>query len=137
MSSHSLLQRIFPTQGSNLGLLHCRQILHWATKESHFLFFLAEIKNRVAILILLFIVIGKKLLNTLSESSICHQISLAFSTSGNISKYQAYPILPFGLWLICPRLLKLIEPKLDRCNYLIIFIELLLLSWCYGRHKFE
>ena len=25
---HSLLQGIFPTQGSNLGLLHCRQILH-------------------------------------------------------------------------------------------------------------
>ena len=24
---HSLLQRIFPTQGSNPGLLHCRQIL--------------------------------------------------------------------------------------------------------------
>ena len=24
---HSLLQRIFPTQGWNLGLLHCRQIL--------------------------------------------------------------------------------------------------------------
>ena len=27
-SSHSLLQGIFPTQGSNLGLLHCRQILY-------------------------------------------------------------------------------------------------------------
>ena len=33
VGSHSLLQRIFLTQGSNLGLLHCRQILyplsHW------------------------------------------------------------------------------------------------------------
>ena len=30
---HSLLQAIFPTQGSNPGLLHCRRILHhWATK---------------------------------------------------------------------------------------------------------
>ena len=29
-----LLQKIFPTQGSNLGLLHCRQILyHWAKWE--------------------------------------------------------------------------------------------------------
>ena len=26
--SHSLLQRIFPSQGLNLGLLHCRQILY-------------------------------------------------------------------------------------------------------------
>ena len=25
---HSLVQGIFPTQGSNLGLLHCRQILY-------------------------------------------------------------------------------------------------------------
>ena len=25
---HFLLQGIFPTQGSNLGLLHCRQILY-------------------------------------------------------------------------------------------------------------
>ena len=28
MSCHSLLQGIFPTQGSNLGLLHCRQIFY-------------------------------------------------------------------------------------------------------------
>ena len=28
VGSHSLLQGIFPTQGSNLGLLHCRQILN-------------------------------------------------------------------------------------------------------------
>ena len=28
MGSHYLLQGIFPSQGSNLGLLHCRQILH-------------------------------------------------------------------------------------------------------------
>ena len=28
VGSHSLLQRIFLTQGSNLGLLHCRQILY-------------------------------------------------------------------------------------------------------------
>jgi len=28
MGCHALLQGIFPTQGSNPGLLHCRQILH-------------------------------------------------------------------------------------------------------------
>ena len=27
VGSHSFLQRIFPTQGSNLSLLHCRQVL--------------------------------------------------------------------------------------------------------------
>ena len=28
MGCHSLLQGIFPTQGSNAGLLHCRQVLN-------------------------------------------------------------------------------------------------------------
>ena len=28
MGCHALLQEIFPTQGSNLGLPHCRQIIH-------------------------------------------------------------------------------------------------------------
>ena len=33
VGGHALLQRIFPTQGLNPGLLHCRQILyHWATR---------------------------------------------------------------------------------------------------------
>ena len=31
---HALLQGIFPTQGSNLRLLHCRQILNIATREA-------------------------------------------------------------------------------------------------------
>ena len=35
VGSSSLLQRIFPAQGLNPGLLHCRQILyHWATREA-------------------------------------------------------------------------------------------------------
>ena len=33
VGSHSLLQGIFPTQGSNLGLLHCRQILYCLTHQ--------------------------------------------------------------------------------------------------------
>ena len=33
VSSHSLLQGIFPTQGLNLGLLHCRQILYCLSHE--------------------------------------------------------------------------------------------------------
>ena len=35
VGSHTLLQGIFPTQGSNPGLLHCRQILyHGGTREA-------------------------------------------------------------------------------------------------------
>ena len=33
MGSPSLLQEIFPTQESNLGLLHCRQILYQLSYE--------------------------------------------------------------------------------------------------------
>ena len=33
MGSHSLLQRIFPTQGMNPGLLHCRQILYQVSHQ--------------------------------------------------------------------------------------------------------
>ena len=33
---HFLLQGIVPTQGSNLGLLHCRQVLYrWAIREAY------------------------------------------------------------------------------------------------------
>ena len=36
MGCHFLLQRIFPTQGLNLGLLHCRQTLyHLSHKQVH------------------------------------------------------------------------------------------------------
>ena len=33
VGSHSLLKGIFPTQGSNFGLLHCRQILHHLSQQ--------------------------------------------------------------------------------------------------------
>ena len=38
VSCHSLLQGIFPTQGSNLGLLHSRQILYPLSHQTHLLF---------------------------------------------------------------------------------------------------
>ena len=33
VASLSLLQRIFPTQGSNLGLPHCRQVLYQLSNQ--------------------------------------------------------------------------------------------------------
>ena len=33
---HALLQRIFPTQGSNPGLLHCRWILYHLSHQAHY-----------------------------------------------------------------------------------------------------
>ena len=35
VDSHSLLQGIFPTQGLNPGLLHCRQILYHLSPQGH------------------------------------------------------------------------------------------------------
>ena len=43
LGSHSLLQRIFPTQGSNPGLLHYRQILYCLSHRGSL--FLNEIKR--------------------------------------------------------------------------------------------
>ena len=43
VSSHSLLQGIFPTQGSNVGLLHCRQILY---RLSHLLITILATGNK-------------------------------------------------------------------------------------------
>ena len=37
VSCHFLLQGIFPTQGSNLGLLHCRQILYHLSHQGSFM----------------------------------------------------------------------------------------------------
>ena len=37
---HFLLQGIFPTQGSNPGLLHCRQILYWVSYKGSLLLLL-------------------------------------------------------------------------------------------------
>ena len=39
MTCHFLLQGVFPTQGSNLGLLHCRQILISLHKGSKYIYF--------------------------------------------------------------------------------------------------
>ena len=40
---HTLLQGIFPTQGSNLGLLHCRQILYRLSHQGVFLLCLCDL----------------------------------------------------------------------------------------------
>ena len=44
MGCHSLLQGIFPTQGSNLGLPHCRQILYHLSHQESPLYI--KFKNR-------------------------------------------------------------------------------------------
>ena len=44
VGNHFLLQGIFPTQGWNLYLLRCRQILYcWATREALFVYQLSHI----------------------------------------------------------------------------------------------
>ena len=43
VGSHSLLQGIFPTQGSNQGLLHCRQILYHLSYQKGWQFHLDKL----------------------------------------------------------------------------------------------
>ena len=46
MSSHPLLQGIFPTQGLNPGLLHCRQVLYCLSPRGSPEIFKGERKNK-------------------------------------------------------------------------------------------
>ena len=45
MGSRSLLQGIFPTQGSNPGLLHCRQILYQLSHEGSLMIALVRLQG--------------------------------------------------------------------------------------------
>ena len=45
MGCHSVLQRIFPTQGLNLGLPHCRQILYCLSHQGSPLKYVKELVN--------------------------------------------------------------------------------------------
>ena len=49
---HSLLQGIFPTQGQNAGLLHCRQILYRLSHKENPLVFPSSIQLKVCCLYL-------------------------------------------------------------------------------------
>ena len=46
MGFHSLHQKIFPTQGLNLGLLHCRQILYHLSHQGRPWFCMIHIKKK-------------------------------------------------------------------------------------------
>ena len=46
VGSHSLFQGIFPTQGLNSGLLHCRQILDWTSREALRDWLFTELKTK-------------------------------------------------------------------------------------------
>ena len=56
---HDLLQGIFPAQGSNPGLLHCRQILYWQSHQgleiSNFFDTWTSFKGEVGILQLFYL----------------------------------------------------------------------------------
>jgi len=45
MGCHALLQGIFPTQGLNTGLLHCRQILYCLSHQGSLIFIHQENNN--------------------------------------------------------------------------------------------
>ena len=59
VGSHPFLQGVFPTQGSNPGLLHFRFFSIWATKEAllswncHYLFYHLELLDQMYLLIIL------------------------------------------------------------------------------------
>ena len=88
---HCLLQGIFPTQGSNPGLLHCRQILyHLSYQESPH--FTAdgdcnhEIKRRL--------LLGRKVMTNLD--SIFKSRDITLSTKVHLVKAMVFPVVMYG-----------------------------------------
>ena len=47
LGCHSLLQGIFPAQGSNLGLLHCRRILYHLSHKGNLTSFIGKISKEM------------------------------------------------------------------------------------------
>ena len=80
VNSLSLLQGIFPTQGSNPGLRHCRQILYWLSYKG------SPMKWYFTILICIFLI-------HLSNSSYtyCFEDFLFYKLPG-------YTLCPFSCW---------------------------------------
>ena len=109
MSSQSLLQGIFPTQGSNPGLSHCSWILYgWTTGEAgfccHYLFFINMQKttaSRVELLI----------------PHVCHHGGLDFYVQLNIS-YQ-YDQQSLSVSRVCPYWSPLTIVSSDSCFSLL------------------
>ena len=76
-----LLQQIFPTQESNQGLLHCRQILYsWATKEA--------VVNIILSLLFIYITLSKaNRIKKYKRQFKCQFGRILVLETGNESKY--------------------------------------------------
>ena len=71
---HALLQRIFPTQGSNLGLRHCWQILYCLSHQGNL---------EVIIVLTLFLMYWV---------ATCMSYSLVLSKTGHTKYFAKYPV---------------------------------------------
>ena len=72
---HFLLLGVFPTQGSNLGLPHCRQTLYCLSQQGLLLFLLKYNKNIDHIFYLGFILeIGNVIMNKMGKSPILYSL---------------------------------------------------------------
>ena len=88
---HALLQGTFPTQGSNLGLLPCRQILYWPSHQCSF--------SSVQLLICV------RLFET--PWTAAHQASLSITNSLNLLKLMAIEsVMPSNHLILCHPLLR-------------------------------
>ena len=93
VGSHSLLQGIFPTQGSNSGLLHCRWILyqlnHKGSCEYNGLGYLAK-------------AVGMTLYSNILSFQLCGELAMYFRfCTFKFSPCSVYHFVRFQKWLNC------------------------------------
>ena len=102
--SHSLHQRIFQTQGSNLGCLHCRQILYHLNHLSEALSNLFPFREEAVAVVQLLSLI--QLFAT--PWTAAHQTSLSFTISQSLLKLTSIElVVPSSHLVLCHPLLLL------------------------------
>ena len=123
VACHFLLQGIFPTQGSNLHLLHCRQILyHWATWEAQRSALNRNLSNANSVIT--FIIILKwPTWTVLSKGSLCSsKLHYIYITRVLKEQTRICAFSCFGSWIYY------LNPsnRFMRC-YLLVYISILII----------
>ena len=108
VGSHSLLQGIFPTQGSNVGPLHCRQILYHLSHQESPLFILRRVKivldspqinfSLYTFNESIFMPLGKCI--WLSQHTFVHSINISWLCNYFLISYLAKGLLQDELYMI-------------------------------------
>ena len=96
---HALLQGIFPTQGPNPGLPHCRWILYHLRHQGIPTYAIASLKPRYLAYFLIFHNLGLSLMVYVYFLCLTDHVSLSKPYAGLWSLMSPFNYLSLGLWI--------------------------------------